>query len=98
MGGTNYSDKDCFEKAVALDPKCVAAWHTLGSIGGGTWQGKPHSKGECFQKVLALDPQDAQAWYALGTVGGGIVNGTRFSQIDSFQQAGHDVNTSANSL
>merc|ERR1712224_423060 len=40
VDGKRYFQQDCYEKALALNPKFSMAWHNLGGKGGGTVHGK----------------------------------------------------------
>jgi len=85
--GKRYSEAECFQEALALDPTYAKAWCNLGASGGGVVNGERYSKAECYQEALALDPKDAEAWCNFGAVDGGVVNGRDFSHLDCFEQA-----------
>ena len=40
IGGKCYSEKDCHQKSLSLDPFCLDAWANLAKVGGGQVGGK----------------------------------------------------------
>ena len=58
--GKHYAMKDCFRKALEVDPKFSGAgpvWALLGLKGGVTVKGKHYTPKECYQNTLELDPK-----------------------------------------
>ena len=65
------SQKDCYMKALDLDPKLAHAWANLGAVGGGRVGGIQYSEKDCYIKALECEPRYAKAWNNLGNMGGG---------------------------
>eukprot|EP00747_Dinoflagellata_sp_TGD_P028893 gnl/TRDRNA2_/TRDRNA2_133550_c0_seq4.p1 gnl/TRDRNA2_/TRDRNA2_133550_c0~~gnl/TRDRNA2_/TRDRNA2_133550_c0_seq4.p1 ORF type:complete len:352 (-),score=42.86 gnl/TRDRNA2_/TRDRNA2_133550_c0_seq4:505-1560(-) len=86
LDGSSCSQKECFENALAADPKFDKAWINLGVVGGGTVDGQQCSQTECFAKAISLEPKNAQAWFNLGIIGGGVVDGKQCTQLTCFEQ------------
>lgn len=60
-----YSEAiECFDKAIAIDPKYAPAWGNKGSVL--LVQEKYSEAIECYDKAIALDPNYALAWYFKG--------------------------------
>lgn len=83
VSGYTYSEKECFQKALACNPQSAVAWSNLGAFGGC----EKYSEKECYEKALSLNPEDAPTWFNLGQVGGGIINGQKHSENDCFMKA-----------
>jgi len=75
VGGTSYTQQQCFVHVLTLDPKNVNAWYNLGaSLGvGETAQvgSQTYTKEQCCVQALTLDPKDVrvrvgQPWIFLG--------------------------------
>jgi len=58
VGGQQYSEKDCYVKALELDPKSAIVWNNLGIVGGGTFGGLLYSTKDCYVKALELDQKE----------------------------------------
>lgn len=51
--GRYYSKKECYQKALDIEPEFANAWYNLGNLGvdGGGWvQGRRYSQKECYEK------------------------------------------------
>jgi len=64
VDGQWISMKECFEKALCLDPKNHRAWEALGHAGGGEINGQMYDKNTCFDRVTSLDPTINSQSYA----------------------------------
>ena len=52
---------ECYDKAIALEPRDFAAWHNKGEL---LFSLKKHDQAiECYDKAIALNPNFAGAWY-----------------------------------
>ena len=87
VSGTPYTNKECQEKSLSLDPTDAMVWRRLGSVGGGTVSGALYTQKECLEKALKVDPTKAGAWRDLGVVGGGTVSGTPFTKKECSEKA-----------
>ena len=74
-----YGQKDCFVKALELDPDYADAWSHLGVAGGGMVGSRMFNQTDCFVKVLTFNQNSSSAWSHLGTAGGGKVGSTWYS-------------------
>ena len=71
--GEDYSEVDCYVKAVELDPKLSDAWYNLGHSMPGDVKvivnGDRMSRAQCFAKAIETRRfDDAEAWCNLGDV------------------------------
>merc|ERR1712086_1114592 len=73
VGGVHYSGKQCFEKALELDPTYLYAWTYLGISGGGAVGGVLYSKKQCHQKAAELVESGWVQQHGAQTDEGGIV-------------------------
>ena len=48
MEGNAYSNKQCYEVALELDPKHANAWFNLGAEGGEMVKAKDYSNKQCY--------------------------------------------------
>ena len=87
VDGKTWTEVECCQKALDLDPTDARAWSNLGCAGGGTVDGKTWTEVECYQKALDLDPKFADAWFNLGCEGGGTVDGKTWSNVECYQNA-----------
>ena len=62
VGGHDYRRKDCYLRALELDPKNANSWTHLGVSGGGTVGGRNYREADCYLRALELDPNNARAW------------------------------------
>jgi len=77
VGGTAYTKKACYRRALELDPKsCANAWNNLGSAGGDV----AFSKKRCFVEAVKINPEHRNAWVNLAFLGGDVVNGVRYDK------------------
>eukprot|EP00756_Hemistasia_phaeocysticola_P008755 Hpha_TRINITY_DN14714_c0_g2::TRINITY_DN14714_c0_g2_i3::g.102788::m.102788 len=87
VDGVKYTARQCYEKAVEVDPEYATAWNNLGYEGGGKVNGKRFSKKACYIQSLTIDPTNSSAWSSLGSTGGGTVGKTRYSEKACYQKA-----------
>merc|ERR1712166_906833 len=92
VDGKSYSQKECFQEALNIDPQYTEAWNLLGNLGGFTQAGKSYSKKECYQEALNIDPQYSKAWCNLGVKTGvnpvlSTLAGKSYSKKECFQEA-----------
>lgn len=76
VNGPNYREKDCFVKALKLDPGYAMALN-----------GAKYTEKECYLKVLELDAGNALAWNNLGVQGGDTVKGADYTEKECYLKA-----------
>lgn len=82
-----YSQKDCFVKALELDPDHADAWSHLGVAGGGMVGSRFFNQTDCFVQVLKFKQNSSRAWSHLGTAGGGKVGSTWYTWKDCYEKS-----------
>merc|ERR1719350_1800608 len=83
VGGEKLSSRQCYERAVSLDPADANAWNNLG-VQGGT---DGHSGEKCFARAVELAPTDPEYWNNLGTSGGGEIDGKHYDNKGCYLKA-----------
>lgn len=83
VDGKDYTEQQCYQKALEFDPKNATAWVCLGGA-------KIDSKDfehQCVLRSLEYDPRQPWAWFRLGNTGGGKIDGEDYSKQQCFQKS-----------
>lgn len=72
VDGCEYTRKECFIRALEMEPLHYDAWHDLGYEGGGTVNQIEYSKKECYLKALEEGGDRYDVWFNLGDIGGDV--------------------------
>lgn len=89
MGKKSYSAKDCYVRALELDPSDAHTWFNtyIDCPDGLRLDGQHYTQQACLLKALECDPRSAAAWVLLGLEGGGQVGGIDYAGADCLEKA-----------
>jgi len=54
VNGNKYSEIECYQRTLELDPACAAAWKNLAVKGGGRVNGSEYSHVDCAMQLTFL--------------------------------------------